>query len=68
MVTVRLLKDKKEFVETHPNAVYVQTDENWLTLIDLEGLTVAVYPKEIVVGARIKAGENDMTSADPNKT
>ena len=68
MITVHLRT--ADFAENirHETGIYATPDENgWIHVMDRDGFTLAMYPKEKVIRLEIeKAGENEVTSEDTN--
>ena len=64
MILVHLSKK----VDKYPQGEYaVPTDHDWLSILDDDGLTLAMYPREKIVRVEVKAGETTMKSEDTSK-
>lgn len=68
MITVHLRKGDVSSREVYLSGIYSVPDETgWLSIIDADGFTLAMYPRENVMRVVIeKAGETDVDSENTN--
>ncbi len=60
MVKVQLVKDGFRITETYKAGIHaIPDDKGWVSILDEDGVTLALHPKENVISVQIMAGEKN---------
>ena len=62
MIIIETVKDTVHHRDFYDKGVHAVPEEyGWISILDDDGLTLAMYPKDIVIAIKFKAGEAAMS-------